>query len=280
MKIVIRPDTSEARALAGRAQRMKPSSAPIRLDPLTSVVQFLRGVNSRATMSLPAFYLFLGSNVEAEGACRVLGYPGAVLTHWTRFSAINTITLSCRKVFDHAAGGLTAAALTKSSDATLAKAADYYANRANRDQGEAWAALLLLREVFRECARPSAALLGGGSTLGKRVGLLKQHADRSAAHLSLDSYEFSPVDCAHVVGAMTLLGEVVRTFDDATAGPSYFNQLDEASLAAAKDVFPMTPDLRLFGHIDIANQAAWCWKDRSTGKQMLLEQLPYAMGWF
>jgi hypothetical protein len=281
IRIQIRTDTREADALSDRAMRLKPSGPPLRLDPLTSAVQFLRGVSSRATLSLPAFYLFLGSSVEGREPCSVPAYPGIVLTHWVRFSSINTITLSCRKAFDHAATGLTGAVFAKTSDSVLHAVADYWAKSSGRPVDEALSALVLLRAVFGTCSRTSAVLLNSESTLGKRVGLLKQHADRTAAHLSLESYEFSQVDCAHVVAALTLIGEVIRTFDDASSGPDYYNGLDQAALAAAKAIFPKTPDLRLFGHINIARQAQWCWKhDHAVGQQMLLERLPYAIGWY
>lgn len=281
MKIKIRVNDDESKALAARAQRSQPSGPPLRPDPTTSTVQFLRGVSSLATLALPAFYLFLGSNPQDSDACSVPGYPGAVLKHSVQFSSINTITLSCRKAFDHAANGLTGAAFAKSSNETLFKVAQYWANSSERPANEATSALALLCSTFRTCSHTSSKLLAGTTTLGKRIGLLKQHADRSAAHLTLENYEFSLLDCAHVVGALTLIGEIIRSFDDATAGSQYFDELDEAALAAARSLFPQLPDLRLFGHMKIADQARWCWKhDLKMGQQMLFEQLPYATGWF
>jgi hypothetical protein len=233
-------------------------------------------------MALPAFYLFLGSHAGGNGTCTLPGYPGAVLTHWTRFAAVNTISLCCRKVFDDTKGQLlNGAAFGRLREAELHGVAAHWAKRADRTQVEALAALLLMRDIFKACAGADGDLLSeGASTLAKRVGLLKQHANRSAAHISLGDFEFSPADCAHVVGALTLLGEVVRTFDDPGRGADYFNQLDAASLAAAKALFPETPDLRLFGHINVAEQAAMCWHHEQTGREMILERLPYAMSWF
>lgn len=273
MKIEIRVDDGESKALAARAQRSQPSGAPLSPDPTTSAVQFLRGVSSRATFVLPAFYLFLGANSQHSDVCSVSGYPGLVLKHAMRFSSINTITLCCRKAFDHAANGLTGAAFAKSSDETLCKVAEYWANSSARSAHEANSALALLRT--------SSRLLAGTTTLGKRIGLLKQHADRSAAHLTLENYEFSTLDCAHVVGALTLIGEIIRSFDDASAGSQYFDELDEAARAAARSLFPQLADIRLFGHMKIAEQARGCWKhDLKIGQHMLFEQLPYATGWF
>lgn len=260
MKIEIRVDDGESKALAARAQRSQRSGPPLRLDPTTSAVQFLRGVSSRATLALPAFYLFLGANLQDLDACSVPGYPGLVLKHAIRFSSINTITLCCRKAFDHAAIGLTGAAFAKSSDETLCKVAEYWANSSVRSAHEANSALALLRSAFCTLSRTSSTLLAGTTTLGKRIGLLKQHANRSAAHLTLENYEFSTLDCAHVVGALTLIGEIIRSFDDANAGSRYFDELDEAALAAARSLFPQLPDIRLFGHMEVTEQARGCWK--------------------
>jgi hypothetical protein len=267
--------------LADRAGRLKPTGQPYRLDPIASAVHFLRGVSSRAALTLPAFYMFLGSRIEQSGACSVSAYPGLVLTHWVRFASISTVTLSCRKAFDQKSSGLTGGTFAKTSDSNMHGVATYWASRSGRSVDDALLALTLLRDIFRACSNNIPALLGGNTTLGKRVGLLRQHADRSAAHLSMEEYEFSIVDCAHVVAALALIGEIVRSFDDPGYSASYFNELDEGALAAAKGIFPQTPGIRLFGHINIANQALWCWKhDPATGLQHILEQLPYAIGWW
>ncbi len=282
MKIELHIDQTEAAELADRAKRLKPAGPPSRLDAQTNAIQFLRGVGSRATMSLPAFYLFLGSNVDAPGACSIQAYPGTVFTHWARFSTINTLTLACRKVFDHSADRMRGATFAKLPDTQLEAVAAHWANHSQRRTDESLKALDLLREVFRQCSKPSNVLLDTAQpTLCKRIGLLKQHANNSAAHLSLEHYEFSLLDCAHFVSALTLIGEIIRTFDDPLAGNEYYNGIDEASLAAAKVVFPKTPDLRLFRNLSISDHAASCWRfDRDTGLQMLLEQLPYAISWF
>jgi hypothetical protein len=117
--------------------------------------------------------------------------------------------------------------------------------------------------------------------LGRRIALLKKYADHAAAHLSLDTYEFSTLDCVHVVAALTVIGEIIRSFDDSNSPPTYFDTLDEASLNAAKQLFPTLPNLRLFGNIQIEMQSRLCWQfGGNKGRQMLLEQLPYAIGWF
>jgi hypothetical protein len=270
---------TEAEQLADRAKRLKPVRRPLPLDSRTSAVQFLRGLSSRAVLTLPALYLLVGASTK-EGPSRLVpAYPGIVLAHWVRFASLNTITLTCRKAFDHAASGLTGNAFSKTSDAVLHGVAKYWSDKSGLPIDDAHSALVLLRTMFGSCSKTSSVLLEGASTLGKRVGLLKQHADRAAAHLTLETYEFSIPDCAHVVGAITLIGEIIRAFDNVAAGPNYFNAIDEAAFTAARTVFPDTPALRLFEGIDIAQQAHSCWK-YNRGEQMLHEQLPYATGWW
>jgi len=280
-KIIITVDRSAEHVLAERAERLKPSGPPIQLNPLERAVHFLRGVNARATMALPAFYLFHGAKANGDHAGMIEGYPGVVFKHVIEFSSIGTISLSCRKAFDHGASGLTGANFAKNSDKTLAGVAEYWSANSGRSVEEAFAALCLLRTIFRDCAKTDTALLNAAAPLCRRIALLKQYANRSAAHLSLESYEFSTLDCAHVVAALTVLGEIIRSFDNPQEQPTYFDTLDEASLSVARQLFPSTPDMRLFANIKIEKKARLCWQwGMERGRQMLLEQLPYAIGWF
>lgn len=83
------------------------------------------------------------------------------------------------------------------------------------------------------------------------------------------------------MAALTMIGEIVRSFDDPSMPSDYFNTLDKASFAAAKHLFPGLPDLRLFGHINIEMQSRLCWQfGIEQGRHMLLQQLPYAISWF
>ena len=280
-KIILTLDNSAERALADRAHRLQSRGPPLRLDPLGQAIHFLRGVRSRAAMALPAFYLFHGSRCIGDEGCSIKGYPGVVLRHALEFSSIGTVSLCCRKAFDHEATGLTGANFAKASDEILQRVADRWSMNSNRSPEEALAALDLLRSVFRDCARTDTALLGAEAPLSRRIGLLKQYANRSAAHLSLEDYEFSTLDCAHVVAALTVIGEIIRSFDDPHTQRNYFDKLDEASLTAAKQLFPATPDVRLFQRNEIETQSRLCWQwGVERGRQMLLEQLPYATGWF
>jgi hypothetical protein len=266
--------------LVERAKRLRPKGPPIQLDPLERAVHFLRGVSARATMVLPAFYLFLGAKTNGDPECMIEGYPGIVLKHAIRFSSVGTISLSCRKAFDHGGSGLTGANFAKTSDEVLSEVATYWSGNSGHPVEEALAALNLLRAIFRECAKSDTALLNTTAPLCLRIALLKQHANRSAAHLSLENFEFSTLDCTHVVAALIILGEIIRSFDEPGDQPTYFDTLDEASLSAARQLFPSTPDTRLFASMKIETQARLCWQwGIEMGGRMLLEQLPYAIGW-
>ena len=280
-KLHITVDRSAERALADRAQRQVPRDAPLQLAPHERSIHFLRGVRSRATITLPAFYLFLGASAEDPDACSVEGYAGVVLRHAVKYTSISTLSLCCRKAFDHRATGLTGASFGKSSDDVLGQVGEYWATTSNRPVADAVAALSFLRTIFRDCAKPESALLRDPAPLSRRLGLLKQYANRSAAHLSLETYEFTVLDCAHVVAATTMIGEIIRSFDDPTSDLGYFDAIDEAGLKAAIQLFPKTPDRRLFQDIAIEMQSRLCWQWGSDrGRQMLLEQLPYAISWF
>jgi hypothetical protein len=282
VKITI--DQSAEAELADRVNRMQRKGPPIELPPVTRAVQFLRGVSSRATMTLPSFYLYLGSNISPAGgdpAAAIKGYPGLVFQHATKFSAISMITLACRKTFDHDPKKMTGGFFAKISDQVLLGVAEYWANKSKRSLDDALAALGLLKAVFADCSKTDTSLFKASAVLGRRIGLLKQYADRSAAHLTLENYEFTPLDCSHVVAALTVIGEIIRSFDDHEHSTSYFDELDEASFSAAKQLFPALPDRRLFADMEIEQQSRLYWQfGIDNGRNMLLQQLPYATGWF
>ena len=116
-KLTLTFNKGAERELADRVERLKRRGRPIQLDPLERVVHFLRNEFARYH-GAASVYLFLGANAGGDGACAIEGYPGAVLKHAVRFSSIGTVSLCCRKVFDHKANGLTGANFAKSSDET------------------------------------------------------------------------------------------------------------------------------------------------------------------
>jgi len=252
---------------------------PLVLRPLEQFIYFLRGVNSRASFCLPAFHLL----VAASGAKEQLkgNYPLEVSASYIEFSSLNAISLSCRKAFDHANRGLDGARFAKTTDEVLQKHAEYWANSSGKSIEEARYALLLLRELFRLCSKTSNVLFAAQFALQKRIGLLKQHADHAAAHLSLEPYELDLRDIAHFVAAFCLIGEIIRSFDEPRKGENYYRQVDFASAEAAKLMFPTYEVSSLFGEVNLFEQAQNCWQfEQKRGLDMLLEQIPYAIGWF
>lgn len=254
---------------------------PHELTPVERAVHFLRGIRSRATLALASFHLYHGARLVGDSTCIVSGYPGVVLKHTIEFSSISTIALSCRKAFDHDPKQLTGKEFAKNSDVTIQAVADYWTKNSNRTYDEACSALVFLRSFFKECAQTDTKLLQGEITLGRRIGLLKQYANRSAAHLSMESYEFDIFDCAHVVCALVLIAEIVRSFDAIEDGAEYFDSIDAAALSAAEQIFPGMGDARLLKSFKIETQArvAWQWGHRE-GLTMLFERLPRVTGWY
>lgn len=159
--------------------------------------------------------------------------------------------------------------------------AEYWSSSSKRSLQDAETALILLQSIFRELSKSSSDLLKLDATLGRRIGLLIQHANRSAAHLSLENYEFDILDCAHVVSALVLIAEIIRSFDDADKQPDYFDAIDNGSLDAARRLFPGMIGRRLFANINIETQSRLCWQwGPERGRKMLVEQLPEAIGWY
>lgn len=280
-RITFKVDNREALALARRTEELTQTEQVAPLDVKSKTVHFLRGVESRSTFALSSFYLFLGSTAQRSSDTLVEGYPGAVLKSTLEFSSANTISLACRKAFDDGTKGLTGSIFSKTSDETLLGVAQYWSEISQLPTEDAASTLVFLREIFSILSQSSQKLLRQDATLSRRIGLLKQHANRSAAHLSHEPFSFSLLDCAHVVAALTLIGEMIRRFDKPSAGEGYFDAVDAAAHSAATALFPETPNLRLFQNVKVSDQARWCWKGgHSKGRQMLLEQLPFAIGWY
>ncbi|MEQ1739623.1 MAG: hypothetical protein ABL884_06925 [Methyloglobulus sp.] len=280
-KILLNIDQASRYELAERAARLMPNGSPLQLSPLTQSIQFLRGVSSRASLCIPAFHFFVGSQYAQEDVSIKEKYSLAVSASYIEFSSMNTITLSCRKAFDHDKKGLTGAKFSKISDNLLLEHAQYWAKNSGRPVEDASAALKFLREFFRICSQHSSRLLQANTSLQKRIGILKQHADRAAAHLSLENYEIHLYDLAHFTASLCLVGEIIRSFDAQHMGNNYFNQVEIGSYEAAKELFPMLGTPRLFKSVDIERQAIGCWRfGEKEGLHMLLEQLPYAISWF
>lgn len=239
-----------------RSARMVKKEESFRLVGVNRSIQFLRGVFSRATFCLPAFYYFLGSESEREESKSGKEYSSVIARSYAEFSALNTLSLSCRKLFDHSVKiDLTGANFAKLSDAVITEHSEFWSSISKQPQAACLAGLLFLRKFFTECAKSNDSLLKANSPLQKRIGLIKQHADRAAAHLSLDDYALTFHDLAHFVGASVYIAEIIRMFDNPPSSKAYFNELDEASYDAAKHIFPNIAKIRLFAKIDVARQS-------------------------
>jgi len=266
--------------LIARSKRMVRTGPPFKLMGTGRSVQFLRGVFSRSSLCLPAFYYFLGSASAREEAKSSADYSFRVAQTYSEFSDLSTLSLNCRKIFDHSSkSDLTGGNFAKVSDGTLAEHAEYWSKISSRSADEALTALRFLRRFFSECSKTDTDLLQADSQLQKRIGLLKQHADRAAAHLSLEDYALDIVDLAHFTGASALVGEIIRSFDQPDLGPSYFNDVDAASYQAAKRMFPQIAKFQLFANMKLEQQARIYWQyGEEHGIPMLLNQLHYALG--
>jgi hypothetical protein len=262
--------------LAVRVEELKARDAPLALSQDIRIIQFLRGVASRAGFVLPAFYTFAGASAIAQEPS--IPYSRRVQASAAEQSALATIALACRAIFDASSGQLSAKYLVKASGSDLTQVARYWADSCGRTEVEAMKALELLREVFARCALSRRALLDKPSLLERRVGLLKYYTDRQVAHITLEPFLFGLADAIHVVAAMAIIGAIIIEFDDHSRG-RYFDIIDEAAWDSAKALYPSLVTPRLFDRIDLHGQARNCWKiDAFDGIHWILNQLPAAIG--
>ena len=266
--------------LASRSKKMLRTGVPFKLAGANRSVHFLRGVFSRSSMCLPAFYYFLGSASAYEVAKTTDDYPFKVAQTYSEFSNLNTLTLACRKIFDHATKTeLTGANFAKLSDGALQEHAEYWSKVSAESRDDCLQALIFLRSFFSEYSKTDTELLKTDGWLHKRIGLLKQHADRAAAHLSLQDYALDILDLGHFTAAVVIVGEIVRSFDNRALGSDYFNQIEQASYEAAKRVFPQIPKFQLFGNMQVQQQARFYWKhQKHESIQSYFDQLQFALG--
>ena len=158
--------------LADRSRRMVKSGPPIKLEGVNRSVQFLRGVFSRASLCVPAFYYFLGSASARESASSSSDHSFRVAQSYSEFSDLNTLTLSCRKIFDNASKrDLTGGNFAKTTDAVLLEHAAYWAKTSGRNPEECATALRFLRRFFGHCSMSESQLLRASGQLQRRIGL-------------------------------------------------------------------------------------------------------------
>lgn len=153
-------------------------------DPVTEGIQFLRGVSSRGSVALPHLYMLIGSSTRPKAGGAALPWSGT-LSASLNFSALQTLSLICRSVFDESRKeSLTGRRFARAGDETLEGIAKHWSTSSGEPVEDAVKALRLLRDLFDLCAQPRNALLKGTSLLERRVGLLKCLADRQSAHIT------------------------------------------------------------------------------------------------
>lgn len=276
-KLVLTFKSKSSDDLRERAKRLTRTGPPLQLRGAGLSVQFLRGVFSRASMCVPAFYYFLGATSGRDLPSE--DYPLNVARSYADFSDLNTLTLSCRKLFDHSTKpDLTGGNFAKLPDDVLREHAAYWAKTSTHSTEDAFNALTFLRRFFGDCSQTDTRLLQSDGLLQKRIGLLKQHADRAAAHLTLEDYAIDIIDLAHFTAACVLVGEIVRSFDHPALGSEYFDKLDAASYKAAARIFPQIAKFQLFTNWRLEKQARLYWQNSDVGMQMLLNEMQYALG--
>jgi hypothetical protein len=265
--------------LNARIAEFRKRDSHITLDPLTKSIQFLRGVAGRATFVLPALYDLWGA--QRCLADRSQPYWKLVRAANAEYSSVQTISLACRAIFDDSNDGMTGKTFARVTDEVLNLLADYWSDSSGQSVTDALKALNLLRSLFKRCSHPSKTLFGRPSLLERRVGLVKYHADRLAAHITLQTYLFDTLDLVHVVAAIVVVGALIIEFDDKTRGNHYFDDIDDAAWQAAANTFPRMPGKRLFHAFNIHQQARGYWKIAGLdGLQMLMNQLPAAIGYW
>jgi hypothetical protein len=238
------------------------------------------GVASRASSILPAFYTHLGA-VALISDQQTRSYNDRVQVEYARFSALTTMSLACRAIFDDAPKGLTAKSFAQAAPEVIEQVAVRWSRNAKTDVEEPRKALSLLRQLFTHCAHQPRTLLKMSSLLARRVGLLTYHADHEAAHISLESYLFDVADLVHVVAAIAVVGAIITDFDTVNKVEAYFDAIDQAAWEAAKSRFPQLPIGRLFNRFRIHDQGRLYWKvEELDGLNMLLNGLPAAIGYW
>jgi hypothetical protein len=117
--------------LNARIAELRRRDQRVEMDAIVESIQFLRGVGSRASHVLPAFYTLVDSSISSKA--------GSDANAWKRtqaaslnFSALQTITLICRSIFDDSRNGLTGKRFANVSDVALASIAEHWSQFSTR----------------------------------------------------------------------------------------------------------------------------------------------------
>lgn len=219
---------------------------PVSIDEAsTRAILFMRAAAGRASLCLSAFYLFLGAESSTDEQRKEWPYPHTVRHYTLRYSAMGTIALAARSIFDHGKDGLHAKMVTKLSSKDMEEVATYWARNDPNRLPDARLALAFVQSVLARCAIPIKEANRSKCILAKRVACLKAYADREAAHISVHHYEYTMKDVIHVASAVALFGAVIHDFDSGKegAGLKFLVDIDKAAYDAAAEIFP---DLKQF----------------------------------
>lgn len=284
MALILRTpvSNSDVETLA-RMERVAIPPPALDMKPPTRAIHFLRAASGRASISLPAFYIFLGAEASTDAQRKSWTHPQLVKHYTLRFSAIGTIALCTRSIFDHKLkSGLYAKSVTKLSPKDFQKVSEYWANGDSTKEEDARRALVFVQSLLARCAVGINDAKKSSCILTRRVALLKAYADREAAHISLHHYEFNLLDAVHVVAATALLGAVIHNFDGReNTGAQYLNAIDQAAYATGMELFPELGCMpRLFDGKDVESMLRNLYSGQiRDGVQYLSTWLLSALGW-
>jgi hypothetical protein len=250
----------------------------------TRSILFLRAVAGRASLCLPALYQFLGAahaTPEDPDIKRRWTYPSQVEHYMAEFSSLCVIALSLRAIFDHAKGPLSARTIASLKPEEAQSLAEYWKTKNRSKAEDADAGLEFVCDLLQRCAISIGSAKRSECVLTRRIAMLKAYADRTAAHITLQDYEFTIPDVAHAALATCLLGAVIHQFDmPASDGVDYLSGLDEASYTAALRMFPelrKTP--RFFHKEKLKSMLPVLYRGRiRSGADYLSEWLPSTLG--
>lgn len=278
LELRFRFSTSDEDTLA-RIERVAKRSGSI-TEPHVRAILYLRAASARADLCHANFYLYVGATISSEAEIRSWIPSHRVRQYAIRYSAINTIALGIRSIYDDAKNSdLNAKRVVSLSDFDLEKVVSYYGGKGDTQPG---LRLALIQRVLARGAVSINAAASSSCVLARRIALMKAYADRQAAHVSLDNYEYDVFDVAHVVAATAIVGAIIHELDDPSEnGVEWLDAMDRAAYEAAAELFPaLKPQPRMFDRCDLPNLFKTVIEGKITeGSEYLSTWLLSALGW-
>ncbi|HYP67496.1 MAG TPA: hypothetical protein VEP67_04515 [Thiobacillaceae bacterium] len=273
--------TSDVDTLA-RIERVAGSPAILDAEPSTRAVLFLRSASGRTGFCLASFYVWLGAEASTDEERKNWTHSQVVKHLSLSFSAIRTIALCARSIFDHSTKpGLHAKMVTKLSALDVDKVCKYWVPDDSIKEGDARRGLAFVQKALARCAVGINEAKKSNCILTRRVALMKAFADREGAHISLQHYELDLLDAVHVVATSALWGAVIHHFDKREDGAKWLNEIDQAAYETGTELFPeLTRVPRLFKSFDLESSLRNFYKPHfSDGADYLSTYLLSALGW-